>query len=634
MERRFLDRPIPHRFEPIVLAEQPAFEFGCLVIDPAAHEARYAAQRESVQPQPLKVLLALIERRGCVVTRQELVDRCWHSRVVGDDVINRSILLLRGLAKRSGAFSIQTVPKSGYRLLETGSAPAKVWHRPIVVLIALLALAGTIVFGMVISAKRAGPSAPKIAVVPFNSGSSRPMRDLSSSIESRLVTMLSDSSLPVQRMVSDVSSSGDVDFILSGDLRQEGSTVVATMHLEDVRSKAILFSKMFRSPLAQSGGLPDQIGAYAAGNLTWAGTLRILDRRQSSDARLTTELLKQLFLTVEGKDLMRAYAISEMIAPKMPNSTMAQLGLAHNAAMIFDRVPSEQRPALLRTARQAAARARELSPEFGDVYTPACRLNPRVWLSECEASLRESLRVDPDGPYASAYLRRLLGEVGRNQEALRYARLSLANDPYKPGKLAGLIGRLEALGEQGEAATAFGNAVRWWPEQGIFYQERLEGMAQRGDFPAIARFAIESPATRFPAEQGAVIRLANAVADKRTGEIDQLCARKARSDAMGALCFVALVQIGEIDSAFRLAAELYPRRAGRDRGEEERLWIADQIRLPTTFLASPALERMRQDPRFVPLAKSVGLWRYWQRGRLPDFCRSPGEAVCRQIKRG
>ena len=68
-----------------------------------------------MQPQTLKVLVALHDKSGQVVSRDELVDRCWGGRIVGDDVINRCISLLRQFAAESGAVSkSETVPKSGY----------------------------------------------------------------------------------------------------------------------------------------------------------------------------------------------------------------------------------------------------------------------------------------------------------------------------------------------------------------------------------------------------------------------------------------------------------------------------------------------------------------------------------------
>ena len=45
----------------------------------------------------------------------------------------------------------------------------------------------------------------------------------------------------------------------------------------------------------------------------------------------------------------------------------------------------------------------------------------------------------------------------------------------------------------------------------------------------------------------------------------------------------------------------------------------------TSSLFRPGLKRFRQDPRFLLLARHLGLLGYWQdSGEWPDFCSDPG----------
>ena len=62
--------------------------FSSLVIDGEA--GRY-----SVEPKVLKVLEALIENYGEVVSREELIDRVWGVSFGGDERLSRAISLLR-----------------------------------------------------------------------------------------------------------------------------------------------------------------------------------------------------------------------------------------------------------------------------------------------------------------------------------------------------------------------------------------------------------------------------------------------------------------------------------------------------------------------------------------------------------
>ena len=121
MNRPFAGRPII-----MELAAREPFRLGNAMIDPVAHEAHWPGGDERLQPQAFKVLMALAAKRGDVVTRDELVELCWDGRIVGDDVINRAISLLRPFAERAGGFSIVTVPRVGYRLIEDSRGnPAK-----------------------------------------------------------------------------------------------------------------------------------------------------------------------------------------------------------------------------------------------------------------------------------------------------------------------------------------------------------------------------------------------------------------------------------------------------------------------------------------------------------------------------
>src|SRR5438552_13483553 len=129
--------PVPPRA--IDLATEHPFRVGGASIDPASRDAAFNGTVERLQPQNLKVLVALARNKGEVVTRDELVDLCWDGRFVGDDVINRAISTLRQFAERVGGFEIETVPRLGYRLVET--SPSMKWGQPLLAAVALFLLA-------------------------------------------------------------------------------------------------------------------------------------------------------------------------------------------------------------------------------------------------------------------------------------------------------------------------------------------------------------------------------------------------------------------------------------------------------------------------------------------------------------
>lgn len=99
---------------------------GSIVISPARRSISGTGGRARLEPQMMQVLLCLAERPDALVTRRQLLDRCWGSAPVGDDSLNRAIAGIRRAARKSAgkALEIKTVAGSGYSLVvEPLSAP-------------------------------------------------------------------------------------------------------------------------------------------------------------------------------------------------------------------------------------------------------------------------------------------------------------------------------------------------------------------------------------------------------------------------------------------------------------------------------------------------------------------------------
>jgi len=109
---------------PVRLAHEPSFSLGPLIVEPALRRIAHADGREEiVEPRMMQVLVALFRARGGIISRDDLIERCWAGRIVGEDAINRVISRLRRVAETlgEGVFRVVTVTKVGYRLvLEEG----------------------------------------------------------------------------------------------------------------------------------------------------------------------------------------------------------------------------------------------------------------------------------------------------------------------------------------------------------------------------------------------------------------------------------------------------------------------------------------------------------------------------------
>ena len=104
----------------VVLAHELPFQLGSIHVTPATRQVEGGGRSVTVEPRVMQVLVALARAGGGIVTRDELIDRCWDGRIVSDDAINRVLSRLRQLASEfgGGSFSVETIARVGYRLVD------------------------------------------------------------------------------------------------------------------------------------------------------------------------------------------------------------------------------------------------------------------------------------------------------------------------------------------------------------------------------------------------------------------------------------------------------------------------------------------------------------------------------------
>ena len=112
------------------------YEFDRFRLDAGARVLFRDRTRMQLTPKAVDLLLALIEKRGAAVGREELFREVWPDVVVEDGTLTSHISLLR---KTLGEGFIETIPKRGYRFVgaieESGRFPEAMelfspWMRP------------------------------------------------------------------------------------------------------------------------------------------------------------------------------------------------------------------------------------------------------------------------------------------------------------------------------------------------------------------------------------------------------------------------------------------------------------------------------------------------------------------------
>ncbi len=285
----------------------PPYRFDDVVVDPAAHSLLRGGEPQPLEPKAFAVLLALLQRPGELIARDDLLDLAWGHRHVTPGVLTRAIAQLRpalGDDSQQPRY-IQTRHALGYRFIgrlqvapdaapepqaeepapavDAGAqAPAVTsppeWtpadlapatmpavdrrRRVGLWLVLVLLLAAALAWGL----KRFGGSTPvaaSVAVMPFTSLGGRPddayfaeglaeeMRDALAGVKGLKVAA---SVAPAMRGVAaDARALGarlGVATILDASVRREGSRLRITARLTDTASGFTLWSHTYDRELA------------------------------------------------------------------------------------------------------------------------------------------------------------------------------------------------------------------------------------------------------------------------------------------------------------------------------------------------------------------------------------------------
>jgi TolB-like protein/DNA-binding winged helix-turn-helix (wHTH) protein/tetratricopeptide (TPR) repeat protein len=375
-----MNRPAPWRFMLAGVADRRPFRVGGATVDPVSRDAHWRGGHERLQPQTLKVLLVLVSRRGDVVSRDELVQLCWEGRIVGDDVINRSILLLRHFAEQAGGFEIETVPRTGYRLLEKPTS-----KRPSRALIAA-AVAGIAVVGFTtVGVQRFRSSEPKmLAVLPFQA-SDGANGDLADGLSEELLSQLSQSQkLRVIGRASawqfkgksvDLRTVGrqlGADYLLDGDVAGNGgSGMRVTVSLVRASDGTTMWSQVFTGANNDTAQLRAAIGT-GVGNALGLPPIPVeLAYKPNGEAYALYLRGKALFRQRDSTSLENARALmlgAISIDPKFAPPWAYAGGITHLLGQTKFQLDPGHPGGPSFTPRQALEQSLKLDPNLADAH--------------------------------------------------------------------------------------------------------------------------------------------------------------------------------------------------------------------------------------------------------------------------
>jgi TolB-like protein/DNA-binding winged helix-turn-helix (wHTH) protein len=419
----------------------------------------------SLEPKALRLLLYLIQNRGRLVRKQELLNAVWADTAVTESALTRSVGLLRKTLdddSREPRF-IETVPTAGYRFIahvditeatepttvQTSMPPGPGLQTPrssrrrtlirfaaiLAACLATLALAWSLVTHL-----RATPIR-SLAVLPLDNLSGDPGQEyFADGMTDELITELAR--IPNLRVVSRTSvmaSKGSrsplpyiarqlgVDAIVEGSIVRSGDRIRITAQLIDARTDRHLWAQSFEGPasdvLSLQDGVAQQIAAQARLVLA-APSPRAPVNPAAHDAYLRGRYF------FNKQDFSHSLESFQQAIALDPGYASAQAGYASalDAATTYNIATPEQ---LMPKAITAAERAIQLDPQNGEAYTALGSVQTIYswdWAA-AEQNLIRGISLNPSDSIAEFKYAVYLDAIGRPQDAVTHMRRALQLDP-------------------------------------------------------------------------------------------------------------------------------------------------------------------------------------------------------------
>lgn len=452
---------------------------GGWLADPAANRIDRDGVTVRIEPKAMEVLMALADRAGCVIGREELLQTVWPGVVVGDEALTQAVIKLRkalGDNPRAPSY-IETISKRGYRLIAPvggveGPAPASLAPAParrrrlpapsaLIAILIAVAAAGFAVRSAVQPARIAAADDPAVdrdgasltvAVTPFESlGSAPDQAYLARGISNDLLTDLAR--LPGLRLIrgsgppSGRSPAQGARYVVSGSVQRAADTLRINVHLTDAQTNQQLWSERFERPFADLFAVQDELTRKVCEMLP--GRLEAAARQQRAKAYTRSleaydQFLRgqSLFLVRQPADNEQARAFYMRAIERDPRFARAYAGLAMTYAMDYRLQPSAGGSQALARAAQLAESARQIDPDIPEVHWAIGFVHTQ---GRHHALAIDSLQraIELNRSYADAYA--LLGGIytyiGAPEKSIPLLRTALRLDPQGGYLYFMLLGR-------------------------------------------------------------------------------------------------------------------------------------------------------------------------------------------------
>jgi TolB-like protein/DNA-binding winged helix-turn-helix (wHTH) protein len=486
------------------------FRFGPFVVDARTGELTNAGQRTPLRDQPLQLLLALLERPGELVTREELTRRLWPADtfVDFDRGLNKAVNHLREALNDSADHPqfIETLPRKGYRFIAPvrpdaeevepavdGAPPARSRSRLWLAIAAFLAAIGVAIAVAVavdvggvrrwIAGRPAAmPHIASLAVIPLANLSGDPDQEyFADGMTDALITDLAKmGSLRItsrtsvmkyketKRTIKEIGRELDVDAVVEGTVTRGGSRVRITAQLIQVSTDMHLWAETYERDVSEVLELQREVATDIARRIDVV--VRPLDRPRIVQPEAYGLYLKgrYAFYQYTSQGWQRAIEHFTRAIERDPTFASAYSGLADTyvVAGAYDAIPADE---ALTRGKAAAAKALELDDGLASAHYALATAHTWYdwdWQS-AEREFRRALELDPNDALGRNWHGGYLSLRRRHQEAIAEHERARDLDPLSLIVNANLARALYWARRYDEATTQARRTLELDPRFGI-----------------------------------------------------------------------------------------------------------------------------------------------------------------------
>lgn len=619
------------------------YEFDEFRLDAEDHSLWRGDELVQISPKALEILVLLVNNKGAVVSRDELLAAVWQDTFVEEANITYTVSQLR---KTLGSKDyIQTVPKHGYRfradvreVQSNGFSSEKIgdltpqavtlnppvrWHFIAIILLGVLFVTSFAVWWKFTDQKGLSSISVTerdirtVAILPLKTlNESEQTRSLALGLTDSLISRLGSLNRFAVRPLSSVKGYAEsdqdplkfgeilkVDAVLEGTLQQTENRLRVSVRLWDVRDGAQLWQDTFDSTEAEFFNLQDEVLAKVTSSLAY----ELLEKDRELLTKRYTDNPEAFRAYVRGRAIMDGKnpdsaekAIDEYnkAVALDPTFALAFVGFADAFSRLGFQSSGEKATDFYIKSKAAANKAIALDPDLAEGYAArgtVQRIYDWDWAG-AEKSFKRALELNPNYAKAHLWYALLLANLGRGDEALGEIKRALEIDPLSQDMKSGLLTVLEARGEYAQALELARENFKFNKEQRLTKRGLATFLFHTGDYVQVIEIGEQELPDKNSQKFVWLSLLATAYtkigqtekADEKLKQLEQLS--QTDTQALYSLA-VNYAELGRVDDAIVVLHKCLEKR------EERLMWLK----------VEPRFANLKLDSRYDAIIKQMNL---------------------------